>query len=111
MSTPISIQGVCISNHVVLADISDHFGTLSKIEGIFWENAKQKRFYRKTNLSAAKWTQLNLDVQKLLKENIPFPHALDVNSFANGVKGTYDQVFDKCLKKKTTMSIGFMRIS
>ena len=26
-----------IDNHVVLADISDHFGTLSKIEGIFWD--------------------------------------------------------------------------
>ena len=33
-----------IDNHVVLADVSDHFGTLSKIEGITREIEKQKCF-------------------------------------------------------------------
>ena len=43
---------------------------------------------------------MNLDTKKLLKENIPFPHALDANSFAKCVKGTYDQIFDKYMPEK-----------
>ena len=51
-------------------------------------------------MSAEKWVQLDLDTQKLLKENIPFPHALNANSFANCVKGTNDQIFDKYMPEK-----------
>ena len=46
-----------LENHVVLADVSDHFGTLTKIEGFTWKSEKQNCFYRKTNLSDQKWEQ------------------------------------------------------
>ena len=35
-----------LQNHIILADVSDHFGTLSKIEGITRENEKQTAYYR-----------------------------------------------------------------
>ena len=58
----------------MFADVSDHFGTLSKIKGINWEVDKQNIYYRKPNLSDEKWEQFNLDFQQSLQVNIPFPH-------------------------------------
>ena len=62
-----------IDNHIVLADVSDHFGTLSKIEGVTWETEQQNCFYRKSNLSDEKWEDFNCDFQESLKANIPSP--------------------------------------
>ena len=61
-----------LENHVVFADVSDHFRTLTKIDGFTWNSEKQNCFYRKTNLSDEKWEQFNLDFQESLKTNIPF---------------------------------------
>ena len=36
-----------LDNHIILADVSDHFGTLSKVEGITWKAEKQNCYFRK----------------------------------------------------------------
>ena len=51
-----------LENHIILADVSDHFGTLSKIEGITWEAEKHNCYFRKTNLTDEKWQHFNLDL-------------------------------------------------
>ena len=67
-----NLDTTSIENHIILADISDHFGTLSKIEGITKEAEKQHLFYRKTNLSEEEWKNYALR----LFENCPKPNSL-----------------------------------
>ena len=89
-----------LQNHIVLADVSDHFGTLSKIEGITREYEKENKYYRKSNLSDEKWEEFNIDFQKSLKSHIPFPHILDANSLANCINSTYKDTIDKFMPLK-----------
>ena len=84
-----------IENHIILGDVSDHFGTLSKIEGITKEAEKQKLYYRKTNLSEEEWKEYGLDFLKIAKKQIPSPHLLDANSFGSDLKGVYDVINNK----------------
>ena len=91
--------GKSLQNHI-LADVSDHFGTLSKIEGITRENEKQNKYYRKSNLSDEKWEEFNIDFQKSLKSHIPFPHTLDANTLANCINSTYKDTIGKFMPLK-----------
>ena len=84
----------------LIIDVSDHFGTLSKIEGITWQTEKLNCFYRKTNLNDEKWAQFNLDFQESLKTNIPSPHLLDPNCLANCINDTYREIIDKYMPLK-----------
>ena len=99
-----------IENHIILADVSDHFGTLSKIEGITRETEKQNVYYRKTNLSEEEWKEYGLDFLDIVKKQIPSPHLLDANSFGSDLKGVYDVINNKHMpvrerKKKSEWQI------
>ena len=89
-----------IENHVILAEVSDHFGTLSKIEGITCESNKRNVYYRKTNLSDKKWKELDLFWKNTSIRKIPFPHALKANELANAIKDTYDVTNDRFMPEK-----------
>ena len=82
---PVLGSASSIENHIILADVSDHFGTLSKIEGITREAEKQNTYYRKSNLTEEQWEQFALDWLNTAKNKIPFPHALDANSFGRNL--------------------------
>ena len=89
-----------IDNHIVLAEVSDHFGTLSKIEGITSESKKQKVFYRKSNLSEEKWAELDLYFQMTRNKIVPFPHLLNANSLSCGIRDIYDETINKFMPEK-----------
>ena len=46
-----------IENHIIMSGVTDHYGTLSKIEGIARETSKQDIYFRKTKLSDEKWEE------------------------------------------------------
>ena len=83
-----NLHAECLENHIILSGVSDHYGTLSKIEGISKQIEKQDVYYRKTKLSDHKWEELKLDFKDRIKNDIPFPHLLNANSLANSVTDT-----------------------
>ena len=89
-----------IENHIILADVSDHFGTLTKIEGITREAEKQNLYYRKTNLTEDQWVEFDHDFLQTAKNKIRFPHLLNAKSFAQHLNGAYWVTYDKHMPKK-----------
>ena len=81
-----------LENHITLTCVSDHFGTLTKIKGVSKEIDEKDLFFRKTKLSDEKWEEFNLECEKSLKENVPFPHLLNANSLAESITNTYKGV-------------------
>ena len=80
--------------------MSDHYGTLSKIEGISQENGRRDIYYRKSKLSDEKWEEFNADFQDSVRKNVPFPHLLNANSLAAAIKDAYQSTIDKFMPLK-----------
>ena len=95
-----NIHTECLENHITLSGVSDHFGTLTKIKGVSKEIDQKDLYYRKTKLSDEKWKQFNLECEKSLKENVPYPHLLNANSLAESITNTYQGVIDKLMPLK-----------
>ena len=90
----------CLENHIILSAVSDHYGTLSKIEGVTRENERRDIYYRKTKLSDQKWEELKTHCKNSLKENIPLPHQLSENALAEIISNTVDASCDKFMPEK-----------
>ena len=89
-----------LDNHVIMADISDHFGTLSKIEGVLKKSDTPEIFYRNVNLSDSQWREFNSELECSLGKNIPFQHLLNSNYLAKYITSTYQDVIEKFMPLK-----------
>ena len=89
-----------LENYILQSGVSDHYGTLSKIEGISQENGRRDIYYRKSKLSDEKWEEFNADFQDSVRKNVPFPHLLNANSLAAAIKDAYQSTIDKFMPLK-----------
>ena len=90
-----------IENHVILSGISDHFGLLSRIEGVNKSKSQNDTCFRKSNLSETEWENLKDDLKQSLQNEIPFRHMLNPNFLSNSITNTYQNVIDKYMPAKT----------
>ena len=51
-------------SNIIMNDVSDHFGTLTKISNVALDKDKSDIFIRKSNLSPQQWDCLNVDLGK-----------------------------------------------
>ena len=89
-----------IENHVVLSGISDHFGLLSKLEGINKGKSKSDAYFRKCHLSETEWEDLKNDLKHSLQREIPFRHLLNPNFLSKSITDTYHKIIDKHMPAK-----------
>ena len=82
------------------ADISDHYGTLSKINGLFDENSQREIFYRKSNLSDSEWEAFNSELDSALHYLDRDFTTHDPNILANRITQTYINLIDKYMSLK-----------
>ena len=97
-----------IENHIVESGVTDHYGTLSKIEGNTQNTEMQDIYFRKTKLSDQKWEEFNSHFQNSITKNIPFPQLLDANSLAEAITHTYQASIDEFmpLKRRKNNRVG-----
>jgi len=84
-----------LNNYIIESDVSDHFGTLTKINSLFQHSVKKDVFVRKTNLNETEWQQFNVELHDSLSENIPFQHLLNPNFLSSSISENYHKVIDK----------------
>ena len=89
-----------IENHILESGVTDHYGTLSKIEGNTKNTEEQDIYFRKTKLSDQKWEEFNLHFQNSITKSIPFPHLLEANSLAEAITHTYQATIDEFMPLK-----------
>ena len=89
-----------LTNYIILSDITDHFATLTKINGISRNFEKEEVLYRKTNLTDLEWENLNCDLDKSFKDNIPFPNLLNAQHLASSITDCYQTIVDKHMPLK-----------
>ena len=85
-----------ISNYVIMGDVSDHFGTYSKIGGLLSnDQSPQDVFFRKTNLSESQWNDFNNELHEALQHLPTNPETSDVNEMARTITTTYTYLINK----------------
>ena len=89
-------------NHIILSEVSDHFGTISKIGGISKVTENLNSYFRKSNLSEEKWVEFDFYLQDSLKRNIPLHYIslLDANFLAEWITNSYRETIDKFMPFK-----------
>ena len=86
---------------ILMSDVSDHFSTVTKIEGISKKNVVEDVFVRKSNLSASEWELFNKELQYSLACNLPHSSTdFNVNDYANCITETYKTLIDKYMPLK-----------
>ena len=89
-----------VDNYIVQADVSDHYGTLSKIKGLFDENTQSEIFYRKSNLSDYEWEAFNSELDSALQHLKRDFTTHDPNFLANKITQTYVELIEKYMPLK-----------
>ncbi len=87
----------CLENNIILSDVSDHYGILTKL----WETAKlndhEPIYYRKSRLTDKEWNHFNRDLKLALshklKDFLTTPYDVDVS--AEIISQTYRDIIDK----------------
>ena len=90
-----------LENYVVKSDVSDHYGTLTKIKGYSQSGKHEKIYRRKTKLSAEEWARFNVELNALLSKDLPpDDQKLDINSEAKAILEAYQKLLDKYMPLK-----------
>ena len=86
-----------IENYVLMADVSDHYGTLTKIGGVNLDSNNQDIFVRKSNLSEFEWECFKDELDCILDRivNIENSQIIDANLYASKITGAYRHLIDK----------------
>ena len=84
-----------LDNFVISSDGSDHYTTLTRIEGISNTNLKDDIFVRKSNLTENEWKNFNNDLRLMLETKLPIKNnTMSANSFAEGITSVYQTISD-----------------
>ena len=84
-----------IDNFIVQADISDHFGTLSKISGVSDDQPDTDIFYRKSSLSDSEWEAFNSELSSALQHVDSNFMLHNPNILADTITKVYVNLIDK----------------
>ena len=85
-----------LENYVIESDVSDHYGTLTKIKGYAQPDKHKEIYRRKTKLSDEEWAKFNAELNTLLSNELAEPHKdLDANLEANAIIDAYQKLIDK----------------
>ena len=89
-----------VDNHVVLSGLSDHFGILSKIEGVNKGKYANDIYFRNSNLTESEWENFRDDLKQSLLDDIPFHHLLNPNFLSKSITESYKKIIDKHMPSK-----------
>ena len=91
-----------LENHIIFSEVSDHFGTLSKVGGISKQTENLNSYFRKSNLSEEKWAEFDSYLQDSLKKNVPlqFISLLNANFLAQWITNSYRETIDRFMPLK-----------
>ena len=85
-----------LDNFILQGDISDHFGTLTRVKNIISKDNNPINYYhRKTNLNDHEWLAFNSDLQEVLKEITPVECQSDPNIIAQSITDCYQKIISK----------------
>ena len=92
-----------LDNYIIKGDISDHFGTLTKIENIIKCEDQQDVYFRKSNLNETEWIDFNSDLNRTLSESSFILNLSNPNEFAETLTSCFQKVINKHmpLRKKS----------
>ena len=106
-----NVSTQCLDNHIVLSDVSDHYGIITKLWGTTKEYCNEPIYRRKTRLSDQQWEQFNDELKKSLNEKLSKCDITnyDVNLSAEIITQTYHELIDKFMprRKLTKRQKGF----
>ena len=91
-----------IDNFIIMGDVSDHYGTFSKIQGVSINQSYPDVYFRKTNLNEAQWANFNYELDESLK-SLSFPtspQSLNVNKMAKQITDAYNNLIKKYMPLK-----------
>ena len=95
-----NLPSYMLNNYIILAEISDHFGTYTKINSLPRKSQTKHVFVRKSNLNENEWKQFNAELADSLSHNIPYQHLLNPNYLSNAITDNYKTVIDKFMPEK-----------
>jgi len=84
-----------VDNYVVTADISDHFGTFSKINELSVDETHHDIYYRKSTLNEKEWNGFKTELNDTLQQFPTNPETSNVNEMANKITKTYQTLINK----------------
>ena len=93
-----NIKTELLDNHIILSDVSDHFGIITKLCGnTKWER-EYPQSYRKTNLSEHEWGNFNRELKINLLDKFSEISCIDnndVNFTAESITQIYNDLVNK----------------
>ena len=105
-----NIDSEDINSVIIESDISDHFSTLTCVQGYAPQKGNGVSYYRNTNLNPENWELFNSELQYILACNLASDtEKVDVNKFANHITDTYKSLINKYmpLRRKTRKQKNF----
>ena len=85
-----------LDNYIIQGDVSDHFGTLTKIENVILsEGLEHDVYFRNSKLNETEWIHFNADLESALAASLPFSNSCNPNEFAKTLTSCYQNVIDR----------------
>ena len=92
-----------LENQILLSDVSDHFGIITKIYGSSKMHQQLPIYYRKTKLGEQEWANFNHELSIALHSKLSKQMNsvnCDVNNFASSLTSTYHDLIEKYMPLK-----------
>ncbi len=90
-----------VENYIVQADVSDHYGTFSKINDIVFDDPDSTDvYYRRTTLSDPEWEEFNAELDSSLQHIHSNFVSHNPDNLANVITKTYRSLIDKYMPLK-----------
>ena len=84
-----------LQNYIILSDVSDHFGILTKLCSTAGFEKEQPVYLRKKSLSDLEWAQFNHELKSILNQNLTCFKSENVNTSAQFITDTYNNLINK----------------
>ena len=96
-----------LDNYILQGDISDHYGTLTKISGIAGSREKQITYYRRSNLNERGWNILNSDLKHSISNEVSSQFKYDANNLAQTLTDCYTKVINKHMPLRQSVQLSY----
>ena len=80
-----------VDNLIIMSDVSDHFGTFSKIRSVSVNKTFPEVYYRKSNLTESEWSDFNAELGQSF-QHIPtetISYHTNVDTIARTITSSY----------------------
>jgi len=97
-----NLQTEFLDNYIVLSDVSDHFGIITKLWCTVKEYCNEPMYYRKSRLNDKEWEQFNNDLKLMLSPKLSscVLANYDVNVSAEIITSAYHELIEKYMPKR-----------